>query len=95
MTDNSNTAWLDLVNLDGSDEHMSLCNAALMEVQKVERARTLRLVANALSEMAGLKVPTMDAVDVVMWARRLVMEDSSIRTEDALTEAQKSLGHRA
>lgn len=90
----TNTAWLDLVNLDGSDEHMNLCNAALMEVQKVERVRTLRLVANALSVMAGFKVSTMDAVDVVMWARRLVMEDSSITTEDALTEAQKSLGHR-
>ncbi len=90
----TNSAWLNLVNLDGSNEHMSLCNAALMEVQQVERVRTLRLVANALSEMAGFKVSTMGTVDVVMLARDLVMANPSIRMEDALTEAQESLGRR-
>ncbi|MFF9879986.1 hypothetical protein [Staphylococcus pasteuri] len=88
----TNSAWLDLVNLDGSDEHMNLCNAALMEVQQVERIRTLRLVANALAEMAGFKASTMETVDVVMLTRDLVMTNPSIRMEDALTEAQKSLG---
>lgn len=27
------SAWAQLVNQDGSDEHLSLCNAALIEVQ--------------------------------------------------------------
>lgn len=31
------SAWAELVNSDGSDEHLRLCNAALEEVQTQQR----------------------------------------------------------
>lgn len=33
------SAWAELVNLDGSDEHLRLCNAALEEIQTQQRKR--------------------------------------------------------
>jgi hypothetical protein len=36
------SAWAELVNSDGSDEHLKLCDRALKEVQKEALGRLLR-----------------------------------------------------
>lgn len=38
------TAWMELVNTEGSDEHLALCNRALVEVQEETRRRAAALI---------------------------------------------------
>ncbi|MFC8583208.1 hypothetical protein ACFUGD_01320 [Streptomyces sp. NPDC057217] len=57
------SAWAQLVNADGSDEHLELCNAALVEIQ-TEYARRLAeklRTANWAGEFAAHEVDGVDA----------------------------------
>ncbi|MER6606000.1 hypothetical protein ABT282_08790 [Streptomyces sp. NPDC000927] len=88
-----NNAWPQIIGLNPTTEHLELCDKALLEVQKTAQVRTLRFVANALSEMAGNKVSTMDAVDIVNLARDLILTaEPGASVETALKDAQANLG---
>lgn len=69
-------AWIRLVSLDGSDEHLKLCDEAMVELQKRAHVNLLRLVGNLLAEMEGSNASTMDMVEMVNRARDLVMKES-------------------
>lgn len=64
-------AWAHLVNSDGSDEHLALCNEALLEVQ-LETQR--RLTESKLAALEGLRVERgrpHDRPSAVVAARQL------------------------
>ncbi|MFE1089567.1 hypothetical protein ACFW5K_19975 [Streptomyces albidoflavus] len=50
------SAWVQVVDADGSDEWLELCNAALLEVQREQSRRNAAKIRNVIAEarMRGL-----------------------------------------
>lgn len=47
------SAWAALVNSDGSDEHLKLCEEAMREIQHEERSRCLHRIAGEVRKMSS------------------------------------------
>lgn len=45
------SAWAELVHSDKSDEHLRLCEEAMMEIQRTERVKCIREISKEISEM--------------------------------------------
>jgi hypothetical protein len=60
------SAWAQLVNSNGSEEHLELCNEALMEIQRetarklAEKIRSFRDVIREADWLADLIDPEVD-----------------------------------
>lgn len=65
------SAWAALVNSDGSDEHLKLCEEALMEIQHVERTQCLRHIAEEVLQMNAEGFSALD-VWVVLDSARVI-----------------------
>lgn len=57
----SNSAWLDLINSDGSDEFLYLCSAAMVEIQEAQTERLGRKLEAVLAIVGGYVVESNDS----------------------------------